>query len=238
MLLALPAAAAPLGDPVPLPAAGRVRLDVRVGTDIVQETDTRCEESSGCGATWNHSAVVGGLHIALIRGLGVYGELGLGKDQIQAAGYKGESKVWAAGVRAAVPVSQSFWIAANTRVDDGQGQGVVVADDADPEINTYRIYSGALLGVWGDSARGASMWLGAQSSWQWDHHVWPLGTRTGEVRLDVPLSPDIPASGVIGFGLNSDPMGLPWRKSGRISVAIEGRAGQELGVSGWVGVAL
>lgn len=233
-----PALAAPVGDPVPLPEAGRFRLDVRLGTNTTAETDTRCEESSGCGATWSRQSGVAGLHIALIKGLGIYGEYGVGQDQIQAADYRGASQVRAAGVRAAVPVTRSLWLATNVRVDDGSGRSVLAEEDPDPEINEYRIYSGTLLGVWGDAARGAAVWAGAQSSWKWDHHVWPMGTRKSEVHLDVPLSPDVPASGVVGCGLNSEPMGLPWRTSGRFSVAVEGRAGQEFGVSAWVGMAL
>lgn len=230
--------AATVGDPVPHPDAGRFRLDVRLGSDAVQETDTRCTGSSGCDATWRRTELSGTLSVAVLRGLGVYGELGIGQDQIQAADYKGRSQAWGAGVKAAVPVTASVWLAADIRLDEGDGQSVLADEDPDPELTTYRLSTASVLGVWGDSARGGAVWLGAQSSWMWDHHVWPLGTEDSQISLDVPLAPRLPVSGVLGMSLSSDPVGLPWRTSTRLSVGLEGRAGQETGVSGWLGFAL
>ncbi len=233
-----PAAAVPVGDPVPRPKAGRIRVDARVGSHRISEKDSRCQGSTGCSAQWTQSSVMGGLHLAVIKGLGLYGELGLGQDRIRAADYRGNTRAWAAGLRAAVPLSTSLWIAGNVRMDRGQGESQHQEEEEDPETSEYRIYSGTLLGVWGDRTDGASLWVGGQSSWEWEHRVWPLGTSSEGVRLEVPLRPDLPASGVVGCGFTSEPLGLPWRATSLLTVAIEGRAGQELGVSGWIGLAL
>jgi hypothetical protein len=174
----------------------------------------------------------------VIRGLGLYGELGRAQDQIQAADYKGRSRVWAAGLRAAVPLGRDLWLASNGRVDGGEGESIHADEEPDPERADYRLMSGTILVAWGSSGAGASAWAGAQSSWHWDHHVWPLGSKATEVRLDVPLAPTQQLSGVVGCGMTSEPVGLPWRTSPRLTVALEARAGQEWGVSGWVGVAL
>ncbi len=236
--LVAPASAVPVGDPVPLPEAGRVRLDTRVGTHSVAEKDTRCQGSTGCSARWRQTSVVGGLHLAVLKGVGVFGEVGLAEDRIRAADYRGRAQTWAAGIRTAVPLGPSLWLAANARMDRGEGVSLHADEEPDPETAEFRIYSGTLLGVWGDGAEGVSVWAGGQSSWHWEHHVWPLGTSKDGVHLDVPLSPEWPVSGVVGFGVTSDPVGLPWRTSSRLTVALEGRVGQEVGVTGWIGVAL
>jgi len=235
-LLIAPASAAPVGDPVPLPSMGRVRVDVRGSTGTIQETDGRCEESSGCGADWQHTALTGGLHLALFKGVGVYGEFGLGQERIQAADYRGQGRIWAAGVRAAVPLGKHFWLAANARADRGEAESLVSSDD--PEVSSYEIYTGSLVGVIGDAEDGVSIWAGAQSSWYWSHSVWPLGTKRDELFLKVPLSPDRPVSGVMGVGLTSEPLGLPWRRTGRLTIGLEGLVGQEYGASASLGIAL
>jgi hypothetical protein len=233
-LASSPLMAMPVGDP--LSEAGRVRLDLRGDSSASAETDMRCEESSGCGASWAHQSASVGLHFGLLRGVGVFGELGLQQDQVPAADYRGRSRIWAAGLKTALPVSRTLWLAASARLDVGEGESLLADDEPDPELSAHRVGTGALLGVWGDSS--GALWLGAQSSWQWKHSLWPLGTRSDEVELFVPLSPELPVSGVLGFGLSSEPLGLPWRRTGRVSVGLEGRAGQELGASAWIGLAL
>jgi hypothetical protein len=232
------AVASPVGDPVAHPGTGRVRVDARVGSERVDERDTRCQGNTGCTAIWRRSEIVGGLHVAILPGLGIYGELGRETAQIRAADYIGISQVWAVGLRAAVPLAPNWWIAADGRLGFGAGEGTLQEGETDPEAERYQIHTGSLLGVWGDPSNGADMWLGAQAAWQWKHEVWPLGRDDEGVALDIPLSPKTPVSGVVGGAFYSDPLGAPWRTSIRMNVGIEGRIGQVNGVTGWVGAAL
>ncbi len=229
--------AAPVGDPVAHPEVGRVRLDARIGNDRTEERDTRCREKSGCDAVWNRNEISGGLHVAILRGLGIYGELGRETGRIRAADYLGSARVWALGLRGAIPIAPNWWIAADGRFGFGSGEGVRQAETSDPESEKYKIYTASLLGVLGDPAKGADVWFGAQAAWHYEHQVWPLGQAASEIVLDVPLQPKDPVSGVIGGALYSEPLGLPWRTSIRMNVGIEGRVGQSTGVSGWVGAA-
>jgi hypothetical protein len=238
VIVPVTAHAAPVGDPVAHPDAGRLRVDARIGSETISERDTRCTVSDGCTALWKRTEIVVGVNLAILRGLGIYGELGKETGSIRAAEYQGRSRTWAVGLRGAIPIAPSWWIAADGRFGFGDGVGLTNSAASDPEVERFRIHTASLLGVWGDPSKGADVWLGAQSAWYYEHSVWPLGQDKDDVVLELPMQPEIPVSGVLGGAFYSDPLGVPWRRTLRMNVGLEARIGQVYGLSGWVGASL
>ena len=228
------AMAAPVGDPVANPSTGRVHLDASMEVSRTAEVDLECA-GSACGVVTYREGFGVELGAALLRGVGIYGLVVRAKDELKEANFEGRTQVYGGGVRLALPVYRSLWVAGVGEVRFGQSESVQSERLNDPPRAEERIHTASILAVVGDPSNGGHLWLGAQGAWEWKHTVAPMGD--DGVTVDIPLGPRVPVSGVLGGMVLSDPLGLPWRKSLRLRASIEGRIGQENGMRVVTGLA-
>lgn len=235
-ILFSPAArAAAIGDPVPNPETGRITMDASYDSTVVAERDDKCS-GDGCDAKWERQTFGASLGWSVVRGLGLYGQIGQVTESIDELQYEGTGLEYGGGLRLAVPVHPSIWIAGNVHGSFGKTKSTRASQTPDPKHAEYAIYSGTLLLVAGGPSGGGHLWFGPQAAWSWTHTAWPLGDEG--ITLEVPLQPKRVVSGVLGATLMSDPIGVPWRASPRFRTTAEARVGQENALHVSVGVSL
>ena len=227
--------AAPVGDPVANPSTGVFYLDAGLSMTQVAEIDAKCS-GDACAARSQRKGFGVETGLSILRGVGLYGVAVRESDTIREAQYEGRMGTYGGGLRLAVPIKPSFWIASTTDMRWGSSESKQADRVNDPAIAKEKKYATSLLGVVGDPNAGGHLWLGAQTAWGWEHTVQPLGSEG--LTLSVPLEPKVPMSGVLGATVLSDVVGAPWRNGPRIRVSVEGRAGQELGFRVTTGVSL
>ena len=229
------AVAAPVGDPVANPSTGRLHVDAGLSMTRVSELDSKCS-GDACRTNSNRKGFGLEAGIAILRGVGVYATAVRESDTVREAHYEGRMGTYGGGIRLALPLQPSFWIASTTDMRWGSSQSKQAERVDDPALATERKYSTSLLAVLGEPNNGGHLWLGAQATWLWEHTLHPLGSEG--VVLEVPLQPKTPVSGVLGGTVMSDVIGAPWREAPRIRVSVEARAGQELGFRVTTGLTL
>ena len=225
-LLAGAAWAAPVGEPVADPEAARVRLGARFDSWASRVSDDACDGAASCDAVWRSQETSFEAQLALLRGLGLFGELGHDAVTVSEAGYSGAGVRTAVGLRGALSLGGPWWLGVNARVDWSRGQAAAEVGDA-PAVHQAQRRTASLLGAWGEPGDGVSLWAGGQVAWGWFERLYPLG----EDELEIPLRPAAPLTGVFGAALTSEPLGVPWTRSVRVSVTAEARLGQENGAS-------
>ena len=235
ILFSPPAHATAVGDPVPDPVVGRITLDGSFDSMVVTERDDKCS-GDACDARWEVQTFGLSMGLNLIRGVGLYGKAGRISESIQELQYEGLGFGYGGGIRVALPLHSSFWIAGDANALIGSSKSTRAEQTPDPKHGDFAIYSGTLLLVAGSPARGGHLWIGPQTAWSWTHTVWPLGDEG--ITIEVPLKPKRTLSGVLGATLISEPVGVPWRVSPRFRTTAEARAGQEMALHVSVGMAL
>ncbi len=225
--------AAPVGDPVPHPGTGLFHVDVGLALSQVREQDAKCG-GDACFTNTERQGVDLEFGLAAWRGVGLYGVVGRHSDNIDEAKYEGSIGTVGGGVRLAVPLGVSTWVAATTDLRFGDSKSKQANRLSDPPIASESIYSSSVLLVLGDPANGGHLWFGPQAAWFWRHTLQPLGEEG--VTVDVPLEPRVPVGGVFGGILTSDGIASPWRKTPLLRVSAEVRVGQETGVRVATGV--
>jgi hypothetical protein len=226
--------AAPVGDPVANPDTGRVHVDVSMAMSRTAEVDLQCS-GDACRVDTHREGFGVELGAALLRGVGVYGLAVRAKDDLKEAHFEGRTQVFGGGLRLALPIQQSIWIATVGEMRFGQSESVQSERLTDPPKGQEHIHTASVLTVFGDPNNGGHMWLGVQGAWKWEHIVEPMGQEG--VTVDIALGPRWPVSGVFGATVLSDTVGLPWRTSPRLRASIEGRVGQENGLRVATGMA-
>lgn len=227
--------AAAVGDPVPNPSTGRFSMDASFDSMVVAERDDKCS-GDACDAKWEAQTFGASLGWSVVRGVGLYGQVGRVTESIEELQYEGSGLGYGGGLRLAVPVHSAVWIAGNVHGSFGNTKSTRASQTPDPKHAEYAIYSGTLLLVAGGPSGGGHLWFGPQAAWSWTHMVWPLGDEG--ITLEVPLQPKRVVSGVLGATLMSDPIGVPWRVSPRFRTTAEARVGQENALHVSVGVSL
>ena len=228
-------AAAPVGDPVANPSTGVFYLDAGLSMTQVPEVDAKCS-GEACDARSQRKGFGVEAGLSVLRGVGLYGAAVRESDTVREAHYEGRMGTYGGGLRLAIPLKPSFWIASTTDMRWGFSESKQSERVNDPAVAKEKKYSTSLLTVFGDPSAGGHLWFGAQTAWIWDHTLHPLGSEG--VAVEVPLEPKMPLSGVLGGTVLSDVIGAPWRNGPRIRVSVEGRAGQEFGFRVTTGVSL
>ena len=149
------------------------------------------------------------------------------KDQIAEASYKGSGHSFGGGIRLAVPLWRSGWLAVNGRMARGGGTSDTVSEDGDPGRSVHSDQTVTVLGVLGSAGGSVHGWIGAQVPWSAAYILEPMGQEG--ISVSLPLTPVHPATAVIGATIISDKVGLPWRRSPRIRTSFEARVGGEMG---------
>jgi hypothetical protein len=236
-LLISVALAGPLGQPYPDPDVERVSLTALASSTSAETQAKGCTAQAGCDALWEARSWTAQGSVAIVRGVGVYGELGRVTEVVKAAEYDGAGTGWAAGLRLALPVTRTLGVAADLRYAGVE----TVADPVEgalggPGDASRRGSQLSLMGTLGSPASGGLGWLGVQTSPGWTDSLRPLGSVDGEPLTEVELQPSLPVSVIFGMAGVSEELGLPWRSSAHVSAGAEGWVGQSSGLSVWLGI--
>jgi len=236
-LLVSAALAGPLGQPYPDPRVERASL-IALASSTSSETQAKgCTAEAGCDALWEARAWTAQASVAIVRGVGVYGELGHVTETVKAADYEGAGVGWAAGLRLAAPITRVVGLAADARFGGAStAADPVVGALAGPGDASRRAPQLSLMGTLGTPASGGLAWLGAQTSPGWTATLRPLGSVEGDPLTEVALRPTLPVSVIFGMAGVSEELGLPWRSSAHVSAGAEGWVGQSSGLSVWLGI--
>lgn len=228
LLLAPPAHAVPVVDPVASPKVARIRVVSLADLRATKVEDAACVGTQ-CQA-WDQRTLVGAeLQVALLPGLSVAVDAGRLVTRVDEADVDSVGFGWGLAARGALPLSRAWWLAAQARLDGGNpGQ---VGPDA--EKTRHLIGSGTLALAWGDLDGGLVGHLGAQASPLYQQRLQPLGPDG----IEIELTPTFPVAAVAGFSFLSEPMGAAWNHPPRLAVHVDATGGQTTGVSAGLGVA-
>ncbi len=237
LLLIQVAQAGPLGQPSPDPKVERITLSGRAETETVGVRVVGCQGEAGCEAVLEARTWAAELSVALFRGVGVYGVLSHRYEAVQAAQYAGTGRSWALGARLAAPLVGPLGVAADARYErsetEGDAQDGALAGAGDQRWSSPRL---SLVATLGQPEGGGLGWLGVQAAPGWKAELTPLGAVDDVPLVEVTLKPTLPASAVFGLAGVSEELGLPWRRSARVSAGAEAWMGQTSGLSAWIGI--
>lgn len=235
LLLTLPALAGPIGQPLPDPQVERVTLALRAETETAGLRAEGCEAEEGCDAVLEGRTWAAELSVALLRGVGVYGVVGRRIELVQAAQYSGVGRTWALGGRLALPITGALGVAADARYTWSATEGAAVEGAlAGPGSQRWQSPRLSLMGTLGQPDDGGLGWLGVQTSPGFTLVSSPLGSLDGAPLTELTLKPELPVSAVFGLAGVSEELGLPWRRSARISAGAEAWLGQTSGLGAWL----
>ncbi len=223
------ARSAPVGDPVPDPDIGRLRLAAVVDMDAVAARDTDCSADSGCDAIDQLLFTGAELQLALSQGLGLVGSIGRAQGTVDEADFNAAGVGWALGAKGALPLTPVWSAYAQARFDHA-----LPADSGPTGEKGQRLALTGTLGLsWGAIDSGFAGHLGVQSAVLWSDSLHTMG----DDGLQIDLRSRYPASGVVGLSFASEPLGTTWNHSPRLVALLEGRAGQSTGAGLSLGVA-
>ena len=225
ILLLLSAQAAPVGGAIATPEVGRLRLSLNGQVGSTSLVDPECGANQNCDASWGTGVLDGGLEVVLLRGVSVRVGGGALASRISEANYRGYGSEWYAGGRAGLPVLPADWwfvVDGQVRLTNAQGGRV---DGGGRESEQSRLGWLTAMLAKGEPEDGGSLWFGAQMPLMWDQHVYPLGKSDGEPILDLGLKPAWLGSALAGASLTSEPIGVPWKMTVRLEMAVEGQVG-------------
>lgn len=237
LLLAQSALAGSLGQVSPDPEVERISLAVRAETQTVGLHAVGCVGEAGCDAVLEQRARVAELSLALLRGVGIYGAVGHQADTVLAAEYAGEGRSWTVGARAALPLGDAWGVALDAHYQRGGSLGEAQSGAlSGPGSQRQAGPTLSLVGTLGTPRDGGVAWLGVQSSPGLRFDLNPLGDIDQVALTEVILKPQLPLSGVFGLSGVSEELGLPWRRTTRLSAGAEAWLGQTSGLGAWMAV--
>lgn len=230
LLLALPSAAT-AAEPWADPRGGRLAVRILANQQITIEEDNDCPRGGRCGAAWDRSDKRLEVEVALAPGVAIYGDLGRRAAREEQAAYEGVGFAAGGGVRLALPLAERLALAADGRFEYSHTGGAVGLDDPADSVSKIGVVGG--YGVLGDPADGFSFWAGPEGAFYWDHHLMPFGD--AEPSLDLDLNARYPIWLALGVAARSQPLGLPWATSTRLSFGVRVEAFGTRGLGAWVG---
>lgn len=218
-----PALAMPQGAPVADPATARAAVSVQGSTEVANLQPTDCSAES-CATKLSRLGLGAVAELALLPGVGLQAEAGrvtLTGDGVDYA---------AQGLEGGVAVELSRYLAGDWGAAlSARGRWTSLPDEA----STREISVGA-AGTWGRPDAGLVAWAGVQVPLLVDVELPPAEGQTAWNELVAAR----PLSGSFGLALMSSPLGVPWRRTPRATVGLEGWMGQANGASAWLGLAL
>ena len=233
LILISSAWAAPSGPPLPHPELGRLSVRSFGDLETIAVKDLECGSSSPCEASWTSATGGAALEWSPLPGLGVSGGVAYQDSKSTEADFRGSGLSYFVQLRGALPLSSRWWLAGQASYSRTELSGGAVATGSNEQASLALGTVGATA-IWSEVMDGPSAWLGLQSSVLWSHEIYPLGE---DGSLVLPLAPRLPVSAVGGLAIRSQPFGVPWEDSVRLSVGLEGRAGQANGIGTWVTLA-
>lgn len=228
LLLSTIAFGAPVVDPVVNPAVSRLRLSSLVDVRATRVEQTDCQ-GDACQA-WDQRTVYGAEgQLALLRGLGVAVGVGYQRARVDEADFDASGLALSGALRGALPISQSWWVHAQGRVDSS------APGDKGPETGKSSLLAlTATLGLAvGDLDSGFIGHFGAQASPIYMMRLQPLGEQSIELQLN-PLRP-VGLAG--GFSFLSQPVGTAWSASPRLAIHVDATVIHSSSASAGIGVA-
>lgn len=223
ILFAWTALAMPLGAPVPDPAAARLAVGMRLDTDVAVLAPVGCS-GSDCARRISRTAMGGALDLALLPGLGLQADLmrlTLSDDE---DGYAGQGPEGGLALKLSHTLAGSWGVAASARA-----RWAML-----PQQASAREARLSAAGTWGRPDDGFVAWMGAQVPVFVDVEIPPGDDQTAWNELEAGR----PVSATFGVSMMSSRLGAPWRHTPRAMIGLEGWAGQDNGVSAWLGLAL
>ena len=225
--------AAPVGEPFAQPELGTHTARVFGDTEDTVVRDMNCGDVSPCEGTWSTTQFGMEMQWTLAPGIGATAGMGYLEGQIKEANFRGKGPSVFLGVNGAIPLQNHFWLTGQARVSGSAVWGAKV-EDGTREVSQDVQGTLTSMVAWSRLEEGPSFWAGAQSTLLWIQQLSPLGSNHEMV---LPLRWQYPVSGVLGISYRSQPLGLPWERSPRLTVGAEGRVGQSKGVGTWVSLA-
>ena len=233
LLLSRLALAGAVGEPLPDARAGAWSLVATGDAGFAPVTERGCARTDRCAAWWRDTRAGARAGLVLLPGVELTGEASWVRSAVHEAAYEGLGPAWSAGLRAALPVGGS-WLAVGGRYGQGSGAGAAL-DAGGRQRTAWREADGWLLAAWREpGGDGVAAWGGVQGVFAWDLVLQPLGGHEGAPALHLAL--DRRAEGVVGASLTSDPLGAGFRRSARLTLGLEARAGAAVAASTWIGV--
>ena len=230
LLLAIPTDAT-AAEPWVDPRGGRFAMRILADQQITIEEDADCPRGGRCGAAWDRADKRLEFEVALAPGVAVYGDLGRRAASVEQAAYKGVGYAVGGGVRLALPLKERLALAADGRFEYGHTGGTDGLDDPADSVSKVGTVGG--YAVLGDPANGFSFWAGPEGAVYWDHHLKPFGEI--EPVLDLDMNARYPMWLALGAAARSQPLGLPWATSTRLSFGMRVEAFGTRGLGAWVG---
>ena len=222
-LFALSALAMPQGSPVPDPRAARVAIGARLDTDVSVLAPVGCA-GSDCAQRLSRTAMGGALEIALLPGVGLQADLMRVTLSDDDDAYTGQGPEGALALKLSHQLTGAWGVAASARA-----RWLKL-----PQQASAREARLSAAGTWGLPDDGFVAWVGAQVPVFIDVEIPPSDEQTSWNELEAGR----PVSATFGISMLSSRLGAPWRHTARASVGLEGWAGQDNGVSAWLGLAL
>lgn len=217
------ARAMPQGAPIADPATARVTAAAVVSTEVAHQRPSNCAGQT-CDVQLSRVGAGAMAELALLPGVGLQAEMArvtIGDDSLDYAEQGVETG-------AAIELARRFagdWGAALS----ARGRLTSLPDQASTREVTV-----SAAGTWGRPDAGLVAWAGLQVPVLVDVELPPAEGQTEWNELIAAR----PLSATFGLALMSSPMGVPWRRTPRATVGLEGWAGQANGASAWLGLAL
>ncbi len=227
-LLACPltAEAALVGSPVAEPDLGVFSLGPYLD---YEEAVMRADGCTGeaCQGVRRATEFAGRLAISPLRGVGLFGDLGLVKESMLEADYAATGRFFGAGARLALPVKGHLYLAAQGQVQSGNAQ-TYAADGTtiEAEGDWLRWRAAGMIAL-APSDHNACLYLGATYHPSYTHN-----TRSVDYDVDYAFQPVSLVGAVLGGQMASAVLNLPWgERDVHMKLAVEARieAGFALG---------
>lgn len=225
--------AGPVGLPVPDPEASWLTISAVATLDAQPLQDAACT-GEACQAVERSTGTAVAVELSPLRYFGLHASLGRRVETVASAFYEGTGLALSVGLRGALPLSHGWGLAGDLSLLSRGTRSISTTSGAYAQ---GRQAQATLLGTWGRPLDGLTVWAGPQTSLLRRQIIAPLGDDTdGQPALGVSLQPRRPLSGLVGGAFTSDPLGLPWRRSARVTVGLEIWAGQGNGADAWLGL--
>jgi hypothetical protein len=229
------AIAAPVGAPIADPETGRLAIVGTLDTESRVLADTDCS-GDDCEAARVPMGWGGRLSLNLLHGVGVFVDTASVTESIEGAGYSAAGVTQGGGVRLAVPVTRTWYLAATAQVERGNAEGT--SDwDADAE---------------GSEIDGTGSWQHARATFtaaihpdeSFTFYVGPTYslsyTHEAEVASDATdfhFEAVTPVGAVAGFEVFSNRLTVPWSPlRTHLTLGVESRYEGGFGLGVWTGI--
>jgi hypothetical protein len=166
--------------------------------------------------------------LVLLRGLGVYAELGHVAESIEEAGYRGSGVAHGLGVKAAVPLGGPFLAGLAFQYEKGKGESLT----STPTTSAWTLARGVFSAILASPDHGAQAWLGP--TWRvLANQDLDFGGEDGAFELTARR----PLGAILGGQVDSEALGAPWGSvRSYLFAGLETRWEDGFAIAAWTGL--